>query len=53
MAVLLFHRKQFKAYATLLHVVVNSTLGLVVNILNMCEFKVTKTTLGQNWQVYF
>jgi hypothetical protein len=42
--VLLFHQQCGK-YATLLHVI-NYVLGLVVNILNVCEFKVTNTTMG-------
>jgi hypothetical protein len=31
---------------TLLHVTVNSALGLVVYILNICEFKVTNEIVG-------
>jgi hypothetical protein len=30
----------------LLHDTVNNALGLVVDMLNVCEFKVTSTTMG-------
>jgi hypothetical protein len=46
MAVLLFNQQQCEKYATLLHVVVNNVLDLAVDILNICEFKVTNTRMG-------
>jgi hypothetical protein len=46
MAMLIFHQQQCEKHATLLHVIVNYSLGLVVKVLNTCEFKVTNTTMG-------
>jgi hypothetical protein len=42
MTVLLLCQQQCEKNATLLHVIVDSTLGLVVDILKICESKVTK-----------
>jgi hypothetical protein len=46
MPLLLFHQHHCEKYATMLHAVVNNELGMVVDILNICEFKVTNTTIG-------
>jgi hypothetical protein len=42
---LLFHQQHREKYASVLHVIVNNALGLVVDILNICDFKVTNTTM--------
>jgi hypothetical protein len=42
MTLVLFHRNS-SISVTLLHVDVNNALGLLVNILNICEFKATNT----------
>jgi hypothetical protein len=34
-------------FATLLHIIINSALGLVVDILYICQFKATSDTVGQ------
>jgi hypothetical protein len=44
--VLLFLQQQRQKYVTLLHVVVINAFGLMVYILNICDFKVTNTTIG-------
>jgi hypothetical protein len=36
----------WEKYAILLHVITNSALGLVVDILNICEVKVTIKTMA-------
>jgi hypothetical protein len=46
MAVLLFHQQQFEKYATLLHVLFSSAVGLVVEMFKICELKVTNTTMN-------
>jgi hypothetical protein len=51
--VLLFHQQQFKKYSALLHAVVNSSFGLVVEILNVCEVQVISTTMVNIWWLYF
>jgi hypothetical protein len=42
--VLLLYQQQCEKYATLLHAVVNNAL-VVSYILNICQFKVTNTTM--------
>jgi hypothetical protein len=39
--VLIFQQQQCEIYAAPFHLVVNNATGLVVDILNICEFKVT------------
>jgi hypothetical protein len=39
----LSHQQQYEKYAILLHILVKNALGLVVDILNIYEFKVTNT----------
>jgi hypothetical protein len=39
LAVLLFHEQQYKKYATVLHIIFNNALSLMVDFMNICEFK--------------
>jgi hypothetical protein len=40
LSVLPLHFRQYKEYATLLHVIVNNVLTLLVDILNIADIKV-------------
>jgi hypothetical protein len=44
--VLLFHHQQHDKYTTPFSAIFNNALVLVVVILNVCDFKVTNTTVG-------
>jgi hypothetical protein len=46
------HYKQYRTYANLLHVVVNNALLLVVDILNICDFKCENITIIYYLYVY-
>jgi hypothetical protein len=43
---LLFNQQHWGKYTTLLHIIINSAQELVVDTLNVCEFKVTNETKG-------
>jgi hypothetical protein len=43
--VLLFHQQQYRNYAALSNAVINNVSVLVLVILNICDFKVSNTTM--------